>query len=225
MFFSDLHVQLLSRGILNPGEQLLGQTVTGYMPWWAFGFIRRQYLVLATDQRLILVDHRYSFIQPTTQRLHGIDSLSWSNVQEAKVTGLFLKKKLKVRGMGERGPIALKMVISNTLFGLLAPMKNNMQGARTIASVATQSMQGGGAPALGPASQQYGAPPSFQPAQLQQPSYPPQAYAPPMPQVNAPGYASVPPAAPQYGAPPQQYGAPPSPFESAAPVLKLSRMN
>lgn len=211
MFFSDLHVQLLSRGILNPGEQLLGQTVTGYMPWWAFGFIRRQYLVLATDQRLILVDHRFSFIQPTTQRLHAVDSMSWSNVQEAKVTGLFLKKKLKVRGVGERGPIALKMAISNTLFGLLAPMKNNMQGARTIASVATQAMQGGGAPALGPAQQQYGAPPSFQPAQLQQPSYPPQgAYAPPMPQINAPGYASVPPAAPQYGAP-QQYGAPPAP--------------
>jgi hypothetical protein len=35
-----------------------------------------------------------------------------------------------------------------------------------------------------------------------------------MPQINAPGYASIPPAAPQYGAPPQQYGAPaPSPFE------------
>jgi hypothetical protein len=215
MFFSDLHVQTLSRGILNPGEQLLGQTVTGYMPWWAFGFIRRQYLVLATDQRLILVDHRYSFIQPTTQRLHAIDSIPWSNVQEAKVTGLFLKKKLKVRGIGERGPVSLKMVISNTFFGLLAPMKNNMQGARTIGSVATQ-MQSGGAPALGPASQQqYGAPPSFQPpAQLQQPSYPPQgAYAPPMPQVNAPGYASVPPAAPQYGQVPQQYGAAPSPFD------------
>lgn len=212
MFFSDLHVQLLSRGILNPGEQLLGQTVTGYMPWWAFGFIRRQYLVLATDQRLILVDHRYSFIQPTTQRLHAIDSLPWANVQEAKVTGLFLKKKLKVRGIGERGPVALKMVISNTLFGLLAPMKGNMQGARTLAAVATQAMQGGGAPALGPAQQQYGAPPSFQPAQLQQPSYPPQgAYSPPMPQVNAPGYTSVPPAAPQYGAPQQQYGAPPAP--------------
>ncbi|MDB5216230.1 MAG: hypothetical protein JWO86_4157 [Myxococcaceae bacterium] len=215
MFFSDLHVQTLSRGILNPGEQLLGQTVTGYMPWWAFGFIRRQYLVLATDQRLILVDHRYSFIQPTTQRLHAIDSIPWSNVQEAKVTGLFLKKKLKVRGIGERGPVSLKMVISNMFFGLLAPMKNNMQGARTIGSVATQ-MQSGGAPALGPASQQqYGAPPSFQPpAQLQQPSYPPQgAYAPPMPQVNAPGYASVPPAAPQYGQVPQPYGAAPSPFD------------
>ena len=214
MFFSDLHVQLLSRGILNPGEQLLGQTVTGYMPWWAFGLIRRQYLVLATDQRLILVDHRYSFIQPTTQRLHAIDSLAWSNVQEAKVKGLFLKKKLRVRGIGERGPVSLTMTISNTLFGLLAPMKNNMAGAKAIAAVATQSIQGGGAPALGPAQQQYGAPPSFQPAQLQQPSYPAQnAYGAPMPQVNAPGYTSVPPAAPQYGAVPQQYGAPPSPFE------------
>jgi hypothetical protein len=199
MFFSDLHVQLLSRGILNPGEQLLGQTVTSYMPWWAFGFIRRQYLVLATDQRLVLVDHRYSFIRPTTQRLHGVDSLPWANVQEAKVTGLFLKKKLKVRGQGERGPIALKMVISNALFGLLAPMKNNMQGARAIASVATQSI--GGAPALGPAPQAYGAP------QLPYGQPQPQYGQPPVPAINAPGYQSVPPPS---GQPQQQYGAPPS---------------
>lgn len=217
MFFSDLHVQLLSRGILNPGEQLLGQTVTGYMPWWAFGMIRRQYLVLATDQRLILVDHRFSFLQPMVQRLHQVDSMTWNNVAEAKVTGLFLKKKLKVVGQGERGPISLKMVITNTLFGLLAPMKNNMQGARAVASAAL-SMKQGGMPALAAAPQQYSQPPaSYQPPQLQQPGYsqPPAAYgAPPMPQINAPGYASVPPAAPQHF---QQYGAPPaqvpSPFD------------
>jgi hypothetical protein len=215
MFFSDLHVQLLSRGILNPGEQLVGQTVTSYMPWWAFGFIRRQYLVLATDQRLILVDHRFSFLQPLVQRLHQVDSMPWSNVQEAKVTGLFLKKKLRVRGNGERGPIALKMVISNALFGLLAPMKNNMQGARTIAAAA-QSRLGGGAPQLGAAPQYGAAPISYQPPpqQLQQGySQPPAAYgAPPMPQINAPGYASVPPAAPQQFQ--QQYGAPPAPVPS-----------
>ena len=224
MFFSDLHVQLLSRGILEQGEQLLGQTVTSYMPWWAFGFIRRQYLVLATDRRLVLVDHRYGFFRPTTQRLHGVDSMAWSNVQEAKVTGLFLKKKLKVRGNGERGPIALKMVVSNALFGLLAPMKDNMKGARSVAAVALQSMQGN-APALGPAPQAYGAPPiSYQPApQLQAPYSQPQgaygqpqaAYGqPPMPQINAPGYQSVPPPAPSpYGVapvaspfdPPRQY--------------------
>jgi hypothetical protein len=215
MFFSDLHVQLLSRGILNPGEQLLGQTVTGYMPWWAFGLIRRQYLVLATDQRLILIDHRFSFFRPMVQHLHQVDSMTWNNVAEAKVTGFFLKKKLKVVGNGERGQISLKMVINNALFGLLAPMKNNMQGARAIASAA-QSMKQGGMPALNAAPQHYSQPPvSYQqPAQLQAYSQPPAAYgAPPVPQINAPGYQSVPPPPAQY----QQYGAPqpqaPSPFD------------
>src|SRR4051812_26788932 len=99
MFFSDLHVQLLSRGILNPGEQLVSQTVTSYRPWWALGIIQRQHLIMATDQRLILVDHRLQFF-PTSQRLHAVESIPWSNVQEVKVTGLFLKKKLRIKGTG-----------------------------------------------------------------------------------------------------------------------------
>lgn len=221
MFFSDLHVQLLSRGILNPGEQLRGQTVTGYMPWWAFGFIRRQYLVLATDQRLILVDHRFSVLRPTTQRLHAVDSLAWANVREAKVTGLLLKKKLVVSGHGDHGPISLKMVISNAFFGLLAPMKNNMQGARAIAAAAQSMRPSSGAPALAAAPQPYSLPPAPYPQQAPQVqaaySQPPVAYsAPPMPPINAPGYHSVPPAAPaqlnQYGVP-----RPPAPPPFAPP--------
>lgn len=204
MFFSDLHVQILSRGILNPGEQLVGQTVTSYMPWWAFGFIRRQYLVLATDQRLILVDHRYSFLQPLEQRMHQVDSIAWSNVQELKVKGLFMKKKLRVRGVGEHGPISLTMPIPNGFFGLLAPMKNNIPGAKTV-EAAFQANQA--APALGaPVSQNgYGAPQiAFAPA--------PQLAAPaPAPQQNAPGYASVAPPAPG------QYGVAPAPAPFAAP--------
>src|SRR5687767_2106746 len=58
-YFSELHVQLVARGILNPGEQLVGQTSTFYMPWWAMGFINRRHLVLATNQRLIVVEHRW----------------------------------------------------------------------------------------------------------------------------------------------------------------------
>jgi hypothetical protein len=201
MYFSDLHVQLISKAILNPGEQLVGQTVTSYMPWWAFGFIRRQYLVLATDQRLILVDHRFSFLMPTVQRLHAIDSIPWSSVQELKVKGLFLKKKLRVVGTGERGPVSLTMVISNAFFGLLAPMRNNMSGARTVAAAFT-----GGAHALGPASNGYGQP------QISYPAAAPQLAAPysqpPMPAQNAPGYASVPPPSgvpfsPGYGVAPE----------------------
>ncbi len=223
MFFSDLHVQLLSKGVLNPGEQLVSQTVTSYMPWWAFGLIQRQHLVLATDQRLILIDHRRGFF-PASQRLHAVDSLAWSNVQECKVTGLFLKKKLKIKGSGERGPVSAKWVISNALFGLLAPMRNNMLGARNIAAAHAQRAQGAPmlgqpsmAPALPPASQGYGAPPQSygQPQQAygQAPSPygaapVPQPYSqPPIPQINAPGYNSVPPPAP-YAQAPQHVASP-----------------
>jgi hypothetical protein len=187
MFFSDLHVQLISRGILNPGEQLVSQTVTSYVPWWAFGLIQRQHLVLATDQRLILVDHRLGFF-PAAQRLHAVDSIAWSNVQELRVTGLFLKKKLRIKGTGERGPVSHKLVIPNRLFGLLAPMKNNMQGARAIAAAHLARTQGA-APALAPAAMA----PALGPAPVSQ-SYgqPPQSYG-PMPASNAPGYNSVPP--------------------------------
>ena len=85
MFFSDLHVQILARGLLQPGEQLVGQTVTDYMPWWAFGLIRRQHLVLATDQRIIILDHRYDLLK-VNQVLHTVESLPWSSVAHAKVT-------------------------------------------------------------------------------------------------------------------------------------------
>ena len=187
MFFSDLHVQLVSRGILQPGEQLVGQTVTSYTPWWAFGLIRRKHLVLATDQRLILVEHRFGFF-PADFKLHAVDSMPWSQVEELKVKGLF-KKKLRIKGAGERGPVKLTAVIPNALFGLLAPMKNNMAGARAVAAAAQ------GAMALGPASHM---------PQLQQGAY----SQPPLPIQNAPGYASMPPAAPSpYGAAPV-----PSPF-------------
>jgi hypothetical protein len=190
MFFSDLHVQLVSKGILQPGEQLVGQTVTSYMPWWACGLIRRKHLVLATDQRLILVEHRFGFF-PADFKLHAVDSIPWSQVQELKVKGLFMKKKLRIKGNGERGPVNLTADIPNTLFGLLAPMKNNMAGARSIAAAAQ------GAMALGPASQI---------PQLQQGPY----SQPPMPIQNAPGYASMPPAAPSpYGAAPAPFAPPP----------------
>ena len=208
MYFSDLHVQLLSKALLNPGEQLVGQTVTAYTPWWAFGLIRRTHLVLATDQRLIIVDHRFGFF-PADFKLHSVDSLPWSQVQELKVKGLFLKKKLRIKGMGERGPVAITAKIPNAFFGLLAPMRENMQGARNVAAAFQ------GAAQLAPASNGYGAP------QLQQPSYPPQpqvnaAYGAPIPVQNAPGYASVPPppAAPVAG----PYGAVQQPQSFAPPA-------
>ena len=187
MFFSDLHVQILARGLLNPGEQLVGQTVTDYMPWWAFGLIRRQHLVLATDQRIVILDHRYDLLK-VNQILHAVESLPWSSVTHAKITGLF-KKKLKVRGMSEQGKqIDISAKIPNSFLPSSTTMKNNMLGAKSV--VAAFGSRGQGmAPALSMPQQAYGQLP------------PASAYG--QPAINAPGYQSAPPpSAGAYGAPP-----------------------
>lgn len=191
MFFSDLHVQILARGLLQPGEQLVGQTVTDYMPWWAFGLIRRQHLVLATDQRIVILDHRYDLLK-VNQVLHTVESLPWSGIAHAKVTGVF-KKKLKIRGMNEQGrQIDISAKIPNSFLPSGTTMKNNMLGAKSVAA-AFQSRGQGGAPALGMPQHVSYAPP----AQLPQ-----GAYGQAMPAVNAPGYQSAPPPAPYGAAPP-----------------------
>lgn len=182
MYFTDLHIELLSRSLLEPGEQLVSQTTTDYFPWWAFGLINRQYLILATDRRLILIDHRMRWF-PFALKMHSVESLKWENVQEARVAGFFpFKKKMKIVGQSDRGLVKHKTPISNRLFGLLANMRNNMQGAKNIAAHAQNRLALGGAPV----SNQ-------------------------LPAFNAPGYASVPPPSqpfaqqPQAFQPPQQW--------------------
>ncbi len=199
-YFSDLQVELLARGVLEPGEQLTGKTVTRYMPWWSFGFINRTYLVLATDRRVILLDHRMTWLHQA-QSLRAVESIPWSNVQEMVMKGIFAKK-IRLRGQTQSGPINLTMKVPNQFFGLLAPMRQNMAGAK--ACVGAFASQRGRMGQQAPAGV-FGA----QAAQMLPPaSVQPQSYYPPQ---NAPGYTSVPPAS---GPQSQQFGgqvAPPLP--------------
>jgi hypothetical protein len=182
-YFSDLHVELLSKAVLQPGEQLLGKTVTLYNPWWALGLIRRPYLLLATTHRLVLIEHNFTFLHAAV-KLTAVESIPWQQLQELRLKGL-INKKIRLRGQTERGPKALKMRVPNALFGLLAPMRGNMNGARAVVSV-YQSMQ----PAL-----------SGQPMASPLPGA-----SRDVPRLNAPGYASQPPAAPPASFPPQPPG-------------------
>ncbi len=181
-YFSDLQVELLARGVLEPGEQLTGKTVTKYMPWWAFGFVNRTYLVLTTDRRVILLDHRMHWLHQALN-LRAVESLPWASVQEMVMKGIFTKK-IRLRGQTQSGIINLTMKVPNQFFGLLAPMRGNMDGARAVVGAfsSQRGLMGQQAPAqmggFAPQAQQ------MLPPASQQPYYPPQ---------NAPGYASVPP--------------------------------
>jgi hypothetical protein len=203
-YFSDLQVELLARGVLEPGEQLTGKTVTKYMPWWAFGFVNRTYLVLTTDRRVILLDHRMTWLHQALN-LRAVESLPWAQVQEMVMKGIFTKK-IRLRGQTQSGVINLTMKVPNQFFGLLAPMRGNMDGARAVVGAfsSQRGLMGQQAPASFPMAQQPAQMGAFAPQQMLPPAS--QQYYPPQ---NAPGYASVPP--PSQQPPSQQFGAPSMP--------------
>jgi hypothetical protein len=225
-YFTELHVDLLSQALLQPGERRIGATVGRYVPWWAFGFVNETYLVIATDRRIILVGHKMAWLHQAT-KLTSVESLAWQGVQEARVTGIF-GKKLRLRGQGLHRPFARKLRVPNPLFGLLAPMPRNVEGARTVAQ-AYQASRGLPAAAAAPQPALPPAQPAWQPA-AQAPELPPAAAQPPppylppasahpqsyLPPVNAPGYASVPPVS-QPAAPSARAGIAPTPPRSFGP--------
>src|SRR5262249_34024477 len=126
-----------------------------------------------TDQRVIVMEHRVVWLHQAL-RLDAVESIPWANVQELRMKGIFAKK-LRLRAQGERGPKRLDMKVPNAFFGLLAPMRNNMAGARSVAN-AFQSRRGlPGAPAtLPPTCAPYGLPQGA-------------------PALAAPGYGPLPP--------------------------------
>ena len=212
-YFSDLHVQLLAQGLLQPGEQLIGQAVTETNPWWGLGLFRKTYLALATGDRLILIEHRMAWLHASLT-LHAVESIPWQDVEDTRIKGIF-RKKIQLSTRTQTGRKRIAMRVPNALFGLLAPMKNNMQGARKVVGAfqATRQLAGAQAPASLP-PMPYGAPQVAPQSQVPfasvfAPPPPPPPYGPPHPAINAQGYASVPPPVPPpYGGAPPSYGAP-----------------
>ncbi len=200
MYFTDTHVQIVSKGVLEPGEQLVSRSVVVDAPWYTFGMwlFHKTYLVLATNQRLVMVEHSRDFFNRgmKTDKVH---SVPWSQVQEMKVKGL-LAKKLRIVAQSNMRHFKAKMKIPNTFFGLLAPIQDNVQNARVL----EQQFSSMRSLPPGPAAAQYG-------------SLPPAA-----PQMAQPGYGQMqqlpqPPGAPQQPQQPQQQGGWPYPQPSQGP--------
>lgn len=162
MYFTETHIQIMSRGLLEPGEQLVSRAVVVDAPWWTFGMylLHKTYLVLGTNARLVMVEHKRDFFGRGL-RVEKVHSVPWNQVQELKVKGLFLKKKLRLVAQSNMRFFKGKMKIPNTFFGLLAPVDDNLQNARVL----EQQMAAGRQLSAPPQAQQYQSlpPPSMAP--------------------------------------------------------------
>lgn len=173
MYFTETHIQIMSRGLLEPGEQLVSRAVVVDAPWWTMGMylLHKTYLVLGTSSRLVMVEHKRDFFGRGL-RVEKVHSVPWHQVSELKVKGLFLKKKLRIVAQSNMRFFKSKMKIPNTFFGLLAPVEDNLQNARVLEQQLSSTKQ------LGAPQQQYGSlPPASMAPQSQAPAWPQQPYA------------------------------------------------
>lgn len=162
MYFTDTHVQIMQKGLLEANEQLVSRSVVVDAPWYTFGMwlFHKTYLVLATNQRLVMVEHSRDFFN-RGMKMDKVHSVPWGNVQEMKVKGL-LAKKLRIVAQSNMRFFKGKMKIPNTFFGLLAPIQDNVQNARVL------EQQFNSMRSLPPAAPQYGQlPPQSMAPQMQ----------------------------------------------------------
>jgi hypothetical protein len=159
--YSDAYIETIARAHLQPGEQIIGRAAGIHRPWYTLGVMLfwKNYLVIATNQRLLLAEHRRGLLY---DRLEAVHSVPWNQVANAKVSGL-LKKKLNL-AFGQKK-------IKLNLPGFLGPMPKNVLGAKAVASTWQQ------AKALGAGQQHASLPPGA-----------PQHYAAPQMQAQAQYY-------------------------------------
>ncbi|MDQ3031646.1 MAG: hypothetical protein M3Y87_04455 [Myxococcota bacterium] len=108
MFFSDLYVDTVSKALLQPGEQLVARASATEVPWWSMGIpmLASHYLVLVTDHRAVLVRHKRGWL--TGDRMEEVKTIPWNQVERAKLSGMFRKKKLAIKGGGVDVSLAMR---------------------------------------------------------------------------------------------------------------------
>lgn len=146
--FSDVYVQTVARGLFHPGEQFMAACAASYQSFFTFNipFFRHAYLLIATSERLIVVDHRKGLFY---DRMDRVESYPWSAIGSLKVGGIFAKKVV-VKDTANR------VVLKAKAPGFLAPIANNSSAARALVHAWEQGRALGAAPAYAalPAQQQ-----------------------------------------------------------------------
>ena len=62
--YNDVYVSTLARGLCQPNEQFVAASAGSYQSFWTFKipFFRHSYLLFATSDRLVVIDHRRGFL-------------------------------------------------------------------------------------------------------------------------------------------------------------------
>jgi hypothetical protein len=104
--YNDIYVSTLARGICNPGEQVVATAAGTYQSFWTFKipFFRHDYLLLATSERLVVVDHRKGLL---FDRMDAVESFRWADIGELRLGGL-LTKKLVLKDAASRTVLRMK---------------------------------------------------------------------------------------------------------------------
>ena len=122
--FNPTYVETLAKAHA-PGETVLGTSAGVHKPFWALGipFFFKTYLLIATQSRLLVAEHRRGLL---LDRLESVERIAWSEITTAKLSGLFLKKKLKLAFSHGRAALAI------TLPGFFGPIPKPAQGAKAL---------------------------------------------------------------------------------------------
>lgn len=140
--YSDLHLQILARGLLDPGEHLTGHAVAVRNPWYGLGLLSKQYVLVSTDRRLLVLEHERSLLYATFV-IRKVESYAWSNIEELQLRGLFGSK---LRLVARTANTVSKLVMRVPAW--FAAIRDNNRSMRAV--VATFQAQRALAPSSSP---------------------------------------------------------------------------
>jgi hypothetical protein len=122
--YSDVYVGILAKGLCNANEQFVGACAVSHQPFWSLGipFFKHSFLLVATTERLIALDHRKGLI---FDRLDRADSYAWSELGAFNLGGL-LQKKVALRDKSGR------VLLKGKVTGFFGPLPNNAASARAM---------------------------------------------------------------------------------------------
>lgn len=122
--FNETYINTLAKAHA-PGDTVVASSAGVHKPIWALGlpFFFKSYLLIATDRSLLLVEHRRGLFY---DRMEKVERFAWGEVSAAKVSGLLLKKKLKLAFSNGRAALAI------VLPGLLGPIPKAKLAAKTL---------------------------------------------------------------------------------------------